>query len=306
MRILFMGSGTFAAPIARALRNAPDDKLVAVITQPDRPSGRGRGVSACPVKALMQPTGIPVLTPDKVNGAFEQIQTLQPELIVVADYGQYIPSRIFNLPKHKSINVHPSLLPRYRGAAPIPWALANGDTMTGVTIQYVGAKMDTGAILLQQEFEIAPGENAVQLEKRLSEAGAALLLRALDVIRSGHVHATPQDESHATHARKLDKCDGKIDWTQPAAVIANRIRAFQPWPGAFCESPKGSLKVLRAEVADASGSPGTVLAADGEGPLIAAASGSLRLLELQPEGKRPMTGAAFLNGRYLQTGDVLR
>ncbi len=303
MQIVFMGSGTFAVPVVRAIRNAADDKLVAVVTQPDRPSGRGRGVGACPVKDAMRPTGIPVLTPEKVGDAENELRDFRPDLIVVTDYGQYIPSKILGIPPKRAINVHPSLLPKYRGAAPIPWSIANGDTMTGVTIQYVAPKMDSGDILLQQEFEIGDDETSLALEKRLAEAGAALLLRALDVIRSGHVHATAQDESRATQARKLAKADGKIDWKLPAKTIRNRIRAFQPWPGTFTQSSRGSIKILAASVEPRTrnAEPGTVL----DGLVVACGEDALRLLEVQPEGKRPMSGDACMNGRFLQAGDVL-
>lgn len=306
MQIVFMGSGSFAVPIVRAIRNVPEDQLVAVVTQPDRPRGRGQALASSPVKDAMRPTGIPILTPEKVGDVELDLRNLRPDLIVVTDYGQYIPSNILAIPPRHSINVHPSLLPKYRGAAPIPWAIANGDTMTGVTIQYVTKKMDAGDILLQQEFEIDPDETSVALEKRLAEAGAALLLRALDHIRTGHIHATPQDDARATQARKLAKADGKIDWNLPAESIRNRIRAFQPWPGTFCESPRGNLKIIRADMEPpfagaAGGKPGTVA----EGPTVICGTGVLRLLEVQPEGKRPMTGAEAVSGRYFQIGEVL-
>jgi methionyl-tRNA formyltransferase len=305
MRIVFMGSGTFAVPVVQAIRGSAQGSLVAAVTQPDRPRGRGREVKPCPVKQALSAGGTTILTPEKIGDAAGLLLQAAPELIVVADYGQYIPSAIVRIAPHGAINVHPSLLPRYRGAAPIQWAIAYGEAMTGVTIQRVAKKMDAGDILLQQEFDIAPDDTALTLESRLAEAGAALLLRAIDLIRTGHAHATPQDETKATCARKLEKSDGRIEWTRPADVIERRIRAFQPWPGCFCECAGKALKIVRAAAVEMDGTPGMVLACDGQGLLVGTGRGALRLLEVQPEGKRPMAASAWLHGHPLEPGDRL-
>ena len=305
MRIVFMGSGAFACPIVRAIHGASAAQLVGVVTQPDRPKGRNRKVAACPVKEMVADTGAKILTPEKVGSAVDEIRALAPDLIVVADYGQYIPSSVLAIPPKRAINVHPSLLPKYRGAAPIQWAIANGDAMTGVTVQYVAKKMDSGDILLQQEFEIDPDDTAETLEERLAEAGAELALRAIEEIETGSVHATPQDESHATYARKLIKDDGKIDWTKPAREICNRVRGFHPWPGCHTVFSGTFLKVLKCSVESSSvvRLPSSVISSEGPGPLVGTGNACLRLIEVQPEGKKPMSGADFARGYRVNVGD---
>ncbi len=299
-----MGSGGFAVPIAKALASSREICLLAVVTQPDRPRGRGREVAANPVRTAFATSTTPVLTPERVGDIESELRALSPDLIVVADYGQYIPSRIFDMPPHRSINVHPSLLPKYRGAAPIPWAVANGDAITGVTIQYVSKRMDSGDIVIQRETEIGPDEYAHELETRLADAGAELCLRAIELLMSGRTHATPQEEARATHARKLTKEDGRIDWSASARAIRDRVRALQPWPGAYFASARGRLKILKAAevLAVSSAPPGTVM----EDSVVACGQGALILEEVQPEGKRAMSGAAARNGRYLVPGEVLR
>ena len=309
MKILFMGSGPFACPAVTALRGRSGDDLVAVVTQPDRPGGRNRELRACPAKELAAAAGVPVLTPERIGdpAAVAQVEALAPDLAVVADYGQYIPSRLLRLPPLGMINIHPSLLPKYRGAAPIPWAVANGDEVTGVTILHVSPRMDAGDIILQREHPIGPDDTGAGLEPRLAAAGAALLLEAIDLLRAGRAPRMPQDEARATHARKLEKADGRLDWSLPAAALRNRIRAFQPWPGAFCEAPAGSgrlLKVLRAAVEPGvAARPGELVECHADqGPLVACGRDGLRLLEVQPEGKRPMPGCAWLCGCRLLPG----
>lgn len=307
MRVIFMGSAEFACPAVEALLGSRHE-LVACVTQPDRPKGRRLKVQPCPVRALAEAKGVRVLAPEAVDGAYDEIATLRPDLIAVAAYGQYIPGRLIDLPPRGAINIHPSLLPRYRGAAPIQWAVANGDTVTGVSILYVGRKMDAGDVILQQEHDIADGDTAATLAPRLARAGAELLVRAIDLIDTGHAHRTPQDEAKVTWARKLEKADGRIDWTLPALALHHRVRGFQPWPGSACEAQAGSghhLKVLRTRVEQGTGVPGTILDATGDGPLIACGENALRLLDVQPEGKRPMPGAAYLNGAHLPPGSRL-
>lgn len=301
MRVIFMGSAEFACPAVEALLRSPHT-LVACVTQPDRPKGRHLELTPCPVKALALSRGVPVLSPEKIGAAHDELAALAPDLIAVAAYGQYIPGRISELPRHRAINIHPSLLPKYRGAAPIQWAVANGETMTGVSIQYVAPRMDAGDLLLQQEHPIEPEDTAATLEPRLARAGAELLLRAIAQLEGGHAHPISQDDAKATHARKLEKADARIDWTQPAATLHNRVRGFQPWPGACFLHEQRTVKVLRSAVESGAGAPGSVLAIGDAGPLVACGGGALRLCDVQPEGRRAMGGLAFANGARLAVG----
>ncbi|MCS6770469.1 MAG: methionyl-tRNA formyltransferase [Kiritimatiellae bacterium] len=304
MRILFMGSDAFAVPAIEALARSPH-LVLACVTQPDRPQGRGRKVKPCPAKDAAERLGIPTLTPERIGDAFEEIAARAPELIVVAAYGQYIPSRLLNLPPKGCINIHPSLLPRYRGAAPIQWAVANGETETGVTIAEVTPKMDAGPILLQQSHPIFPGDTALTLESRLANAGAELMLEAIRLIENGEVRRTPQDEASATWARKLTKEDGRLDWRRPATELHNQIRGFVPWPGSFGSFQGRRIAVLASRAEEGSGAPGEILEASRNGPLVACGQGALRLLSVQPEGKREMSGADWARGARVSPGDRL-
>ena len=302
MKIIFFGSASIGFPTLEKLL-VGNDELLAVVTQPDRPAGRNRKLTPCPVKQFAIERRIPVLSPENVKDGYEELAALNADLFIVIAYGQYIPKAIRELPPHGAINLHPSLLPEYRGSSPIQWAIANGDTVTGVSIIYVAKKMDAGDILLQQEFPIHPDDTAVALEPKLAELGAELLMNAVEQIRNDTVSATPQDETAATEIRKLTKEDGIIDWTQPAENIFNRIRAFQPWPAMSCELPNGErLKILRAVVEAGTGAPGEVLNIDKTGPLIAAGKNALRLLEVQPAGKKIMSAADWLRGHNLSAG----
>lgn len=303
MRIVFFGSAPIGFPSLEALLASGQDEVVAAVTQPDRPAGRKQHLTACPVKTFAQERGLTVLSPDKIGESLAELAALESDLFVVVAYGQYIPQSVLELPKYGAINLHPSLLPKYRGSSPIQWAVANGDTVTGVTILYVSEKMDSGDILLQREVPIGPDDTSATLEPILAEAGAQRLMEAVEQIRNGTVRARVQDESLATEVRKLTKEDGRLDWTQPAGVLRNRIRGFVPWPGCFCELPGGTpLKVWRAAVEEGDGEPGAVLDASGGGPLIAAGKGALRLLEVQPAGKKVMDGASYLRGYPLPPG----
>ncbi len=308
MRVVFFGSASIGFPSLDALLASPDDELVAVVTQPDRPVGRKLRLTACPVKEYAVATKLPVLSPEKVGDAasLEALKQLHADLFVVVAYGQYIPSSVLELPPQRSINLHPSLLPKYRGASPIQWALANGDTRTGATILYVSEKMDSGDIILQCDVPIRPEDNAATLEPILATKGAELLMKAVGQIRSGTVCARAQDDGQATEVRKLNKEDGRLDWTLPADALNNRIRAFVSWPGCFCEAPARAgmqrVKVLRARVEAGDGQPGDVLDSAGEGPLIATGQGALRLVEVQPAGRKSMDGAAYLRGYPLEPG----
>lgn len=306
MRIVFMGSAEFACPAVEALRLSGHD-LVACVTQPDRPKGRHLKLSPCPVKALAEARGIPVQTPERIAdaAALADVEALHPDSIVVAAYGQYLPSRLLAMPKIACINIHPSLLPKYRGAAPIQWAVASGDTMTGVTILHVSKQMDAGDLILQEPYPIGDEDTAGSLEPKLAEFGAELMLRAIGQLEQGTAARVPQDEAHVTWARKLEKADGVMDWRKPAEVLRHQVRGFQPWPGSFTLVQGKRLKVLLARVEKGTGEPGRVLEVRGEGPLVACGEGVLRLLEVQPEGKPAIPGHAYVNGCPLAEGIVL-
>ena len=303
MRVVFFGSAAIGFPSLEALLASAQDEVVAVVTQPDRPAGRKQQLTPCPVKAFAQERELPVLSPEKVKDSLLELAALNADLFVVVAYGQYIPPSILSLPEHGAINLHPSSLPKYRGSSPIQWAVANGDTQTGVTILYVSEKMDAGDIILQREVSIGSDDTSAILEPVLAAAGAELLMEAVEQIRNGTVKRRPQDNAAATEVRKLTKEDGKLDWALPAATLRNRIRGFTPWPGCFCETPDGQrLKVLCAAVEDRAGVPGEILEAAGRGFLVATGEGALRLLEVQPAGKCAMDGASYLRGYPLMPG----
>jgi len=310
MRIVFMGSGRLACPALRELLSSPHDEVVGLVTQPDRPSGRRQHLAPCPVRAFVGDRKLAVITPEKVSApeVVQQIAAWKPDLFVVADFGQLLRPALLAVPPLGSINIHPSLLPKYRGAAPMAWAVANGETETGVTIMYLNERMDAGDIILQQRVPIRDDHTAATLEPLLAELGATLLLRVLADLRQGRVTRTPQDEARVVLAPKLRKQDGRIIWTRSAAEIHNCVRGFCPWPGTYCEVPEGSghtLRVLRTKVEEGVGRPGEVIGCDAQGPLVACGEKALRLLEVQPEGKKPMTGAAFLCGHRLAAGALL-
>ena len=305
MRIVFMGSAELAVPSLQALLDSRDVELVGVVSQPDRPAGRKRHPTPCPLKAFAEEIGLSVMTPDKIGDpeSVKALSALQPDLFVVVAYGQYIPARVIDLAPHEAINLHPSLLPKYRGSAPIQWAIANGDAVTGASIITVANKMDAGDILRQETHPIDADDTSLSLHNKLAKAGAELLLKAINDIRAGSVSRTIQDETQVVEIRKLVKADGEIDWTQPAATIRNRIRAFDPWPGSSCKLPTGeTLKVWRVELVDGEGLPGKLL---DDQLLVAAGKGALRLTEIQPSGKNRMPAASFLNGHPLPTGSRL-
>ena len=303
MRVIFFGSASIGFPSLEALLASAQDEVLAVVTQPDRPAGRKQQLTPCSVKLYAQERGIPVLSPEKVKDSLPELAALNADLFVVVAYGQYISRSVLELPQYGAINLHPSLLPKYRGSSPIQWALANGDTETGVTILYVSEKMDAGDIILQRDLPIDPEATSATLEPVLAKAGAKLLMEAVEQIRAGTVQRHPQDDAAAIEVRKLTKEDGRLDWTQPAAVLRNRIRGFTPWPGCFCEMPDGQrLKVLHAAVEENFGAPGEILDVTGDGLLVAAGRGALRLLDVQPAGKKVMNGASYLRGYPLVPG----
>ncbi len=311
MKVVFMGSDILACPALKRLIDHSEYEVAAVISQPDRPKGRNPKPSPCPAKAAAEQAGLPVLTPEKISSrdSVNRISRLDPDIIVVAAYGQYISSEILEIPVNGAINIHPSLLPKYRGAAPIQWAVAQGETETGVTILYVSSEMDAGDIIRQEKLAIEDDDTAETLAGRLAGLGADLLMDVLEDIRFNRVSRTPQNHEQATMTRKLKKEDGRIDWNLPAEILRNRIRGFAPWPGCFCKMPDDSiLKIWKAGVEKYEGDalPGTVLSSRGKGPLIATSVDALRLLEVQPQGKKRMNANAFLCGRKLQPGLNLR
>ena len=305
MRVVFMGSAELAIPSLKAILEKGEDTVVGVVSQPDRPAGRKRRPTPSPLKAFAAEKGLNVLVPEKVGDpeSVDALAALKPDLLVVVAYGQYIPTRVIDLAPGGAINVHPSLLPKYRGSAPIQWAIANGDRETGVSIIFLAQKMDAGDILRQETYPIGSDDTSALLHGKLARFGADLLLKAIDDIRAGTVSRTAQDESDALEIRKLAKEDGAIDWTLPAETIRNRIRAFDPWPGSTCTLPDGQvLKVWGAVLEEGCGAPGEVL--DGH-LLVAAGDGALRLAEIQPAGKKRMPAASFLNGHPVSQGLLL-
>lgn len=312
MRVVFAGSAELACPALLRLINSPVCDVAAVISQPDRPVGRRLQVKPCPVKALLEKsqTSLPVFTPENINSsdALETIRGYEPDVLVVVAYGQIFRAPLLELAPHGCINVHASLLPKYRGAAPFQWAVINGETVTGVTTMYMNRGMDTGDIILQREIGIGAEETAGELHDRLAVAGADLLEETLVLLEKGNAPRRPQDDSQASMARKLSKADGKIDWELPAGQLHNRVRGMNPWPVCFCLAPAGSeqrLRVLRSRPEEGKGRPGELIAVNGDGPLVAAGAGALRLLQVQPQNGRVMAGTEYLHGHQLRPGVFL-
>lgn len=311
MRLVFCGTPQFAVPALNALLLA-GHRVELVLSQPDRASGRGMEVQISPVKHYAEQHGLAIAQPEKIRNNTElqeQLRVLFPDAIVIVAYGRLIPPWMLALPKHGNLNVHASLLPKYRGAAPIQWAVANGETETGVTTMRIDEGLDTGDILLQERVPILPQQTSVELSPVLAEVGAELMVRTLAGLEQGALCAAHQDNSRATLAPILEREDGRIDWTRTAQQIFNRWRGFQPWPGAFTTF-RGKKLILHAMklAADApspGAAPGT-LRRSGNRLLVACGEGRwLDLLELQMEGKRRMSVAAFLNGLLLADSEQL-
>jgi methionyl-tRNA formyltransferase len=307
MRVVFFGSSGFSLPSFRALAAGERHELVGVAAQPDRPAGRNRQVQRGVMHQAALDAGVPVITPEKIGSAeaMAQLEAWRPEAIAVASFGQYIPTRVLSLPRCGVINVHPSLLPKYRGAAPLQWSIAEGETESGITIFRVVQRMDAGDIILQERHPLFPEDTAATLSERYSVRGSALMLRALDLLEEGCAPSIPQDEAAASYAPKISKADGWIDWAWPTGRIINRVRGFQPWPGAYFVHRGQTIKVWKVERAEGAGRPGEVLAVRGAGPVVATGDGAVRLLEVQPEGKKIMSGAAFLCGHAWSVGCIV-
>lgn len=312
LRIVFIGTAELACASLKALAAAKSFAVIAVVTQPDRPKGRELKLHPSPVKEAAMALGLPVLQPERARNEnfVGELKDLQPDLIAVAAYGQILPQAILDTPRLGCLNVHTSLLPKYRGAAPIQWAILNGDAETGVTIMKMDAGLDTGVILTQATTPIAPEDNAQTLHDRLSVMGAELLVKTIPDYAACQITPRPQPSEGATYARKITKGDGLLDWNQPARVLWNRVRGLTPWPGTFTWQkafPKPRLlKVWEAAVTERmSGTPGEVLQADMQGLVVACGNGAVRILTLQKEGGRRLGAPEFLAGNSVGVGERL-
>jgi methionyl-tRNA formyltransferase len=300
-----------------ALLTTPEVSVAGVVTQPDRPGGRNRRLTPCPCCELAATRALPVIKPEKINGveALAQIAAWAADAIVVVAYGQFLGQKLLAMPRLGCVNIHLSLLPRHRGAAPVQWAIMAGDAVSGVTAMRMDEGMDSGDILAQVSEPIRPDDTAESLYARLAPLGAQLLVRTLADLAAGRATRMPQDAAAVTFAPKLCKENGRISWNLTAVEIERRVRGLHPWPGCFTTIPKraGStgaserVKILRADALDFSSGAvaGTILEIGENGPLVQTGRGALRLLDVQPEGGKPMNAAAFLRGHPLQAGDLL-
>jgi methionyl-tRNA formyltransferase len=306
MRIVFLGTPEFAVPSLRAL--AAEHEVSAVFTQPDRPKGRGNQLAAPAVKQAAEELSIEVHQPERIRRpeGVEALRLLNPELMVVVGYGQIIPQNIIDLPRFGILNVHASLLPKYRGAAPIQWAVANGEAVTGVTIMRIDAGLDTGDMLLRAETAIGPDERAPELSARLARLGAALLLDAIRQIADGSVRPEKQNDADATLAPILKKEDGLVDWRRPARQIYDRWRGFDPWPGAYTSFRGQRLSLLRMKPAEEKHLEAGELRAEKRRLFAGCGEGSvLEIIEIQLAGRKSMSAEAFLNGYPMAAGERL-
>jgi len=307
MRIVFIGAGKIGVPTLQALLKS-EHHVAAVVTQPDKPVGRAHLVEPPPIKkALMSGapyasparTGraLPILQPARMNDqqALDEIRTLEPDVIVVVAYGQILPRTVLEIPKIACLNLHASLVPRWRGAAPIQAAIAAGDRETGITVMYMDEGLDTGDILLQRTVDILPDDTGGSLHDRLAQIAPEILLESLVLLAKGIAPRIPQDNSLTTYAPKLKREDGRIDWSEPAEMIERKIRAFNPWPGAFMKVDEQNLKIFSASVVDLNGKPGEILIRKDQ-LIVATGKDALALNEVQLEGKKRMSASEFLRG----------
>jgi methionyl-tRNA formyltransferase len=301
MRVVFIGTGEIGLPTLRALQES-EHKLAGVVTQPDKPAGRHQKITPPPIRAAVSGSQMSILQPVRIKDrrSIEQIRALQPDVIVVMAYGQILPREVLEIPKIACLNLHASLLPRWRGAAPIQAAIAAGDRETGITAMYMDEGLDTGDILLQRKIDILPNDTGGTLHDRLAQIAPASLLDALRLLASANAARLPQENALATYAPKLKREDGQIDWGEPADIIERKVRAFNPWPGAFAKiatehGGHRNLKIFAAAIVDLRGKPGEILRRDNE-LILATGKGALSLAEVQVEGKRRMNATEFLRG----------
>lgn len=308
-RVVFFGTAELAVASLKALAGDSKYELVAIVTQPDKPRGRDLNLQPSAVKAAALERGLPVLQPRRARDAqfIEEVRRLHPDLSVVAAYGQILPQALLDVPKYGSLNVHTSLLPRHRGAAPIQWAMLSGDSETGVTIMKMDAGLDTGPMLTQRKTAVVGSDTGQTLHDRLAEMGAALLLETIPGWIEGRIPEQPQPEG-ATYARKIEKADGLIVWEEPAVEIWRKVRAFMPWPGAFTflenAGRRRMIKIWEAHPVAGKGSPGVILSATREGIDVGTGETLLRIVGLQAEGKKRMTAQEFLAGNPISPGQV--
>jgi len=305
LRILFMGTPDFAVPTLQALLDGPDE-VIGVVCQPDRKKGRGKKLSSPPVKVLAEKHGLPVYQPTSIrtDDFLDQIRAMDLDLITVAAYGKILPGALLHLPRLGTINVHGSLLPKYRGAAPIQWAVINGDTETGITIMQMDEGMDTGDILLQEAIDITDEDTAGTMFEKLARLGGPLLVRAIARLKEGDLTPIRQDDSLATEAPMLKKEMGHIDWNRPAPKLRDLIRGLDPWPSAYGFLDGKRFRFFRPQVVEqhSDASPGTIIQADTEGLLVATGEKGLLIREIQPEGKKRMAVSAWLCGGQKPVG----
>ena len=308
-----MGTPPLAATVLDALLVEPSLKILAAVTQPDQPRGRDMKLQPPAVKELALTRNILVLQPERARDPLfvEQVRAFRPDLIVVAAYGQILPQALLDVPRFGCLNVHTSLLPRYRGAAPIQWAILNGDSETGVTIMKMDAGLDTGAIVSEESTAISAEDNAQTLHDRLARIGGALLLRTIPAYVGGSLVPRPQPAEGVSYARKIQREDGRLDWSMPARVLWNRVRGLTPWPGTFTflqRSPAPVLlKVWSAEVVSFEPrSPGEIISVQNDGVLVACGEGCIKILELQREGGKRLSAHAFLAGFPLKAGEIVK
>jgi methionyl-tRNA formyltransferase len=307
MRIVFIGTGEIGVPTLQALQQSAEHQLVAVVTKTDKPVGRAQRIEPPPIKKALAGTKIPVLQPARIKDqqSIDQIRELQPDVIVVMAYGQILPRAVLEIPPLACLNLHASLLPRWRGAAPIQAAIAAGDRETGITTMYMDEGLDTGDILLQRRIDISPDDTGGSLHDRLAQIAPDALLESLRLLAGGQAPRVSQNNALATQAPRLNREDGQIDWSKPAEAIDRKIRAFNPWPGAFTPisikpNETRNLKIFSAAVLDLDGKPGEILPGGNE-LIIAAGKRALSLREVQLEGKRRMTAGEFLRGHTLSS-----
>jgi len=309
LRVIFMGSAELACASLEALRSAAFVELAGVITQPDKPRGRDLRLSPTPVGSLAESRGLAVHKPRRARDPefVALVQSLQPDLIVVVAYGQILPPALLEIPRHGCLNVHTSILPKYRGAAPIQWAIVDGEPETGVSIMKMDAGLDTGPVVAEARTAITDDDDSQKLHDRLAQMGATLLLTTLPEYVAGRITPVAQPVDGATYARKIAKEDGRIDWSRPARAIFNQVRGFNPWPGAFTfvelAGRQRLFKIWRAHAVESrGGKPGEVVAASGDELVIACGAGALALVEVQLEGTRRMPAREFLSGHSLARG----